>query len=1312
VRDSEQSKSQRERFFVLFFQCLSTKSPAQPRLSLSLFPSLSLFSLPSLSFPFPLSFPHSGRGAVTAVAASADAVVVVTSRAYLLRYDVASGGPPVEVELVPASARSSSSSSSPAATGVWLDPATGSHAVVAVDGLSGTSGTSGTSGALYVHARWRKPRPLSLAGGGGASGGAAAAPPSACASSPVARLSAAAFDGAAVTEGTTGPVLVATSAGVLSSFSFDERDKRERSSGKLYSLGKRLGPVGGVALARTSDGAKRLALVATAERLFVFSAQLSPPSRRPGDESSSSSSLEPLFSTCSPDPADLTNFLGAAAAFARPAPDLDAAAAPAAPGGVEGAGGVALVPPLPGAPFDRFVWLSRAGLVSGSLDSALERAAASAAAAGGRSRPPSGASGLVAAPLSPQRSLGPFSSSSTSFSASRPLVATRFHAVVVDGARALAFNLVSGALVQALVPGGGGAGGGRGGDVFSAAAAATAAANAAATPDYDDGDLAPPAHLLPPRPLAADAASGAIYLVSAEGCLLEAAPSGDEGRDAWRAHLARGDFRAAAAAAADDAAARDAVSRAEASHAFFQEGDLARAARLYGRTLSKGAPTFEEVALRFMDSGDRGALMLLLDSRLEALHLQRRRRGGEGGGGSASSSAPPPPADTAAQSAALAAWLAELHLDACNREELVSEAAGAGAARGGGGGRGGAGGAGGSEGEREELEGTAAAPAPARTALRAFLESHADSLDAGVAVGLLAGYGRVDDLLFYAKLRGDTEAVVEHVLSAAASAARRGDAAAASAAARAAVGALRAPGVPRELAYKFAPALFDLCPSEAVDAWLRADPPLAPAKLLPALSHAVDGGGGGGGDGAGKGGKGSASASPASSSSSSTAEARAAALRYVLTVLDGGGGGGEDDAEDGDDEGDADGTHGSSSGGSSRSGLSALHNLAVALLADPRAGGEDAEDALLDFLSRAGKRGRGGRRSGAAPSYDPCLALAAARRGRRRRAAVALLQELGEIEAAVEEALEFDPALAAALAAAAPLPADAAAAASGSSSSSSSAAAGARRRAALSVARALISGADARDPSAAVDAVDGFLRACAEAAAGGGGGSGKAAAAFGASAASASAATSAAALLSLEDVLPLFPDTTCLGALKPAVLRSLDEADARARAARSRARDAAEAADAARRDLRALRGRRGTVSAAAPCARCGGAIGGPPPLSGLLSPSSGTSRISRVYLYPTGNAYHGSCAVEALAESLPAREAAALRRRAGDAAAGKEVSSSAAAASSSGGSGHRSVDEELRAEDPCCGERAVASVGVPLVDPVEDAEALALWRVS
>jgi len=39
---------------------------------------------------------------------------------------------------------------------------------------------------------------------------------------------------------------------------------------------------------------------------------------------------------------------------------------------------------------------------------------------------------------------------------------------------------------------------------------------------------------------------------------------------------------------------------------------------------------------------------------------------------------------------------------------------------------------------------------------------------------------------------------------------------------------LRRPDVPRELAYKFAPALMAAAPGAAVDAWLAAQPPLDP----------------------------------------------------------------------------------------------------------------------------------------------------------------------------------------------------------------------------------------------------------------------------------------------------------------------------------------------------------------------------------------------------------------------------------------------------------------------------------------------------
>ena len=331
------------------------------------------------------------------------------------------------------------------------------------------------------------------------------------------------------------------------------------------------------------------------------------------------------------------------------------------------------------------------------------------------------------------------------------MAATRHHALIVDGGRVLAFNRVSGGLVQALTP-----------------RSATRA------------NSGTPAPLLPRRALAADPASGALYVAGAD-TLLEATAA-DEGRDMWRVFGARGDY-AAAARAATTRAARDAVALAEADAAF-EAGDRGRAAVLYGRALTSDPP-FEEVALKFVDSRDTDALTSLLAARVAA--LPRRDR---------------------AQAAALAAWLLELKLDAVNRAAL-GEASG----------------------------GDRGATAAADAAVRATLEHHADALDVGVAVGLLAAYGRADDLLHYARLRGDAEAVLEHLTAALAGGVgthRGGDADPAATAAA----ALRAAAAAPDLAVRFAPALFDAAPAAAVDAWLAADPPLDARRLMPALARA------------------------------------------------------------------------------------------------------------------------------------------------------------------------------------------------------------------------------------------------------------------------------------------------------------------------------------------------------------------------------------------------------------------------------------------------------------------------------------------
>lgn len=64
-------------------------------------------------------------------------------------------------------------------------------------------------------------------------------------------------------------------------------------------------------------------------------------------------------------------------------------------------------------------------------------------------------------------------------------------------------------------------------------------------------------------------------------------------------------------------AERDTVSRSEAEAAF-EDGNFTHAARLWGR-MQAGDPSFEEVALRFVESGATDALQVFLMARLQVL---------------------------------------------------------------------------------------------------------------------------------------------------------------------------------------------------------------------------------------------------------------------------------------------------------------------------------------------------------------------------------------------------------------------------------------------------------------------------------------------------------------------------------------------------------------------------------------------------------------------------------------------------------------------------------------------------------------------
>ena len=289
-----------------------------------------------------------------------------------------------------------------------------------------------------------------------------------------------------------------------------------------------------------------------------------------------------------------------------------------------------------------------------------------------------------------------------------------------------------------------------------------------------------------------DVQGGALYLSSTEG-LFEVVLK-DEARDQWRLHLARREY-GAALAAAPDARAKERVHCA-AGEAAFAAGDTTAAALAFAKAPSR--VRFEDVTLRLLALGDGPALRAYLKARLEAL----------------------PKSDRAAATL-LATWLMELYLHALAAErDAASTQAGPSAAPPG-----------------PAASATSSSPISALSIqFRTFLKAHAAHLDAATAVRLLSDFGRSDELVFFADLRGDTATVVANHLA-------KGDAAAA-------VGVLRRPGTPAELHYSCAPRLFALAPQQAVDLWLAASdlvdpatgqPVIDPARLVPALAAARGG---------------------------------------------------------------------------------------------------------------------------------------------------------------------------------------------------------------------------------------------------------------------------------------------------------------------------------------------------------------------------------------------------------------------------------------------------------------------------------------
>ena len=71
-----------------------------------------------------------------------------------------------------------------------------------------------------------------------------------------------------------------------------------------------------------------------------------------------------------------------------------------------------------------------------------------------------------------------------------------------------------------------------------------------------------------------------------------------------------------------------------------------------------------------------------------------------------------------------------------------------------------------------------------------------------------------------------------------------------------------------------------------------------------------------------------------------------------------------------------------------------------------------------------------------------------------------------------------------------------------------------------------------------------------------------------------------------------------------------------------------------RKDMAALEHRAATLDLAEGCAKCGVAVGEPPPATAGISGGS----VPQFYLFPSGNAFHGVCLASEVMQLVPAAQ--------------------------------------------------------------------------
>lgn len=637
-----------------------------------------------------------------------------------------------------------------------------------------------------------------------------------------------------------------------------------------------------------------------------------------------------------------------------------------------------------------------------------------------------------------------------------------------------------------------------------------------------------------PLGLSRDALAGRVVILAGDNAL--EIDNSNEDRDIWKVFMEKGDYRASLAFCRTSAQ-RNKVYLAEAD-SLLNEGYPVKAAAIYGR-MTASDPSFEDIAIKIMNSNEPAALVAFLKARLDTLGKEDKL-----------------------QSTMVASWLLELLLDCANRALLHRN-----------------------EPAIEKVETESQRDGDANEAVKQFIKEYVDVLDPGTTKGLLEGYGRDEDLLEFAKARGDLEEAIEcHI--------RRGEA-------ERALEVLRMPEATASLMYRFAPSLIALAPAQTVQSWIDANTSLDPEQLLPALLPLAE-----------------PRTPPA---------ARAEALRYVRYCFN-------------------------------QCGVanSSMHNFAVDLMVLD----SEEEEHLLEYLSLA-------RDALGKPLYDPSYALRLCKENNRQLAMVALFCEVELWEEGLKLAMLFDSKLAIDVI----------------SKVQKKGEENIARNLWLILAEHVINSncsEDVCDPNEKVQSVKTLME-------------------------------ESRGLLRIEDVLQFLPDFLEIGALKPTICSSLEDHNKVVDNLKKEMNKISETMDELREGLEILECREAHVDLTlATCARCCRPLSQDPVASS--GPYGGS--LPRTFIFPTGNAFHGSCLcaeVVYLAPDTQGKRILALQARlAGIPLGTVEASSTAKEQMAEVTDLIKKLELEVANEDPYCGEIVARNISKPLISADDDIES---WTI-